>query len=61
MQIVIETAPGNRYKGSLFIDNELIETTIQPRAGCCTRTLMNRIMLMYGKPTENLIIDIEGW
>jgi hypothetical protein len=61
MQIIIEPANGNRYKGTLFIDGEVIETTLQPRAGCCTRTLMNKIMFLYGKPENILTIDIEGW
>jgi hypothetical protein len=61
MQIVVEPAPGQRYKGSLFIDDELIEMTLQSRPGCCVRTLMNKIMLLHGKPTEKITLDIEGW
>lgn len=61
MQIIIEPAPGNRYKGTLYIDDDLIETTLQPRAGCCARTLMNKLMLLYGKPTETITVNIEGW
>jgi hypothetical protein len=61
MQIVVEPAPGQRYKGSLFLDDELVETTLQSRPGCCVRTLMNKLMLLHGKPTETITLDIEGW
>jgi hypothetical protein len=61
VKIVIEPVPGQRYKGTLFIEEEEVETTIQPRPGCCTRTLMNKLMLMYGKPSEEVTIQIDGW
>lgn len=61
MQIKIEPAPGQRYKGTLFIDGTLIETVIDKRPGCCARTLMNKIMYLHGKPTEEITIEIENW
>jgi hypothetical protein len=61
MQILIEEAPARRYKGSLIIDEEVITTTIQARPGCCVRNLLNYIMINYGKPTEQLVLDVHGW
>jgi hypothetical protein len=61
MQIFIEPAKGNRFQGTLLIDGEVIETTLQQRPGCCARTLMNKLMLLYGKPLEPITLEIEGW
>lgn len=61
MKIVIEPIPGQRYKGTLFIEDEEVEITLQQRPGCCVRTLMNKMMLMYGKPTEEVVVTIDGW
>jgi hypothetical protein len=61
MQIIIEDAPARRYKGSLVIDEEVIQTTVQARPGCCVRNLLNYLMLEYGKPTEQLVLDVHGW
>jgi hypothetical protein len=61
MQIIIEDAPARRYKGSLIIDEEVIQTTVQARPGCCVRNLLNYIMTQYGKPTERLVLDVYGW
>jgi hypothetical protein len=61
MKIIIEPIQGSRYKGTLLIDNEEIETTLQSRAGCCARTLMNKAMFIKGKPQETITLEIEGW
>lgn len=61
MKIVIEPSTASRYKGTLYIDGQEIDHTIQPRPGCCARTLMNKLMLMYGKPLETITLEIEGW
>jgi hypothetical protein len=61
MRIVVEPALPSRYKGTLYINEEEIDHTFQPRPGCCVRTLMNKLMLMYGKPTEPITLEIEGW
>lgn len=61
MQIIIEPVPGHRFKGTLILNDEIIETTFQTRPGCCARTLMNKLMLLYGKPTEEITLEIEGW
>jgi hypothetical protein len=61
VQIIIEDAPARRYKGSLIIEDEVVQTTIQSRPGCCVRNLLNYAMLQYGKPTEKLVLDINGW
>lgn len=61
MQIVIEDAPARRYKGSLIIDSEVITTTTQARPGCCVRNLLNYLITNYGKPSDQLVLDIHGW
>lgn len=61
MRIVIEPSLGSRYKGTLYIDDKEVEHTVQQRPGCCARTLMNKLMFMYGKPTEPITLEIEGW
>jgi hypothetical protein len=61
MHIVIEPVQGNRYRGVLFIDGEQVETTIQSRPGCCARNLLNKLMFLHGKPTEEITLEIEGW
>lgn len=61
MQIIVKPAPGQRYDATLYIDGEAIDFTNDKRAGCCVRTLMNRMILKYGKPTEEIIVDIDGW
>lgn len=61
MEIIIEPAPGFRFKGELWMNGELIETVLDKRPGCCTRTLMNKLMLMYGKPDDKITVTIEGW
>ena len=60
MKIIIEPV-GNRFQGQLIIDEKIIETTIQPRPGCCARTLMNKVLFLYGKPSETIFLEIEGW
>lgn len=61
MQIIIEPAPGNRFNGVLYIDGEPVEFVNDKRPGCCVRSLMNKMLLMYGKPEEKITIDIDGW
>jgi len=61
MQIIIEDAPARRYKGSLVIDEEVVTTTIQARPGCCVRNLLNYAMSQYGKPSEQLVLEVYGW
>jgi hypothetical protein len=61
MKIIIEDAPARRYKGSLIIDGETITTTNQARPGCCVRNLLNYAMSQYGKPSEQLVLDVHGW
>lgn len=61
MKIIIEPAPGQRYNGTLIIDDEVIEFVNDKRPGCCVRTLMNKMLLKYGKPEDTIIIDIDGW
>jgi hypothetical protein len=61
MQIIIEPAPGNRYNGTLIIDGQVIGFVNDKRPGCCARTLMNKLLLEFGKPSEQITIDINGW
>jgi hypothetical protein len=61
MKIVVEPIPPSRYKGVLIVDDEEIETSIQSRPGCCVRTLMNKLMLLNGKPKNTISVTIEGW
>ena len=61
MQIVIEPAPEQRYNATLYIDGEVIDFVNDKRAGCCVRTLMNRMILTYGKPMGKITVGIEGW
>lgn len=61
VEIVIEPINKNMFKGTLFIDGQEIETTIQPRPGCCARTLMNKIMYLHGKPESSIQLNISGW
>ena len=61
MQIVVKAAPGSRYDATLYVDGEAVDFTNDKRAGCCVRTLMNRMLLTYGKPSDEIIIDIDGW
>jgi len=61
MQIIIEPAPGNRYNGTLLIDGEVVAFVNDKRPGCCARSLMNKLLLEYGKPEEIITIDINGW
>jgi hypothetical protein len=61
MEILIEPIPPSRYKGVLVIDGETVETSIQSRPGCCVRTLMNKLLLLKGKPKEPFSVKIEGW
>jgi hypothetical protein len=61
VQIKIQPAPGNRYNATLYIDGEAVEFVNDKRPGCCVRSLMNKILLSYGKPTQEIIIDIDGW
>jgi hypothetical protein len=34
MEILVEPIPPSRYKGTLVIDGETVETSIQSRPGC---------------------------
>jgi len=61
MQIIIEPAPGHRYNGTLLIDGEVVEFVNDKRPGCCVRSLMNKMLLEYGKPEQKITIDINGW
>jgi hypothetical protein len=61
MKITIEDAPAKRYKGSLIVDEEVVYITNQARPGCCVRNILNHLMLTYGKPTEQLVLDVHGW
>ena len=61
MQIIIEPAPGHRYNGTLIIDGEVVEFVNDKRPGCCVRSLMNKILLDFGKPEGTITIDIDGW
>lgn len=61
MQIIIEPAPGNRYNGTLVVDGEVLHFVNDKRPGCCVRTLMNKMLLEFGKPSEKITIDIDGW
>lgn len=62
MQIVIEPVSGSRYRGTLIIDGEVVDTTIQPRPGCCARSLLNGMMMKHGKPTDQVVLEIlSGW
>jgi hypothetical protein len=61
MNIIVEPIPPSRYKGTLFVDGKEIETSIQSRPGCCVRTLMNRLILLKGKPKNTIDVKIEGW
>lgn len=61
MQIIIEPAPGHRYNGTLIIDGEVVEFVNDKRPGCCVRSLMNKMLLQFGKPEDTLTIDINGW
>jgi hypothetical protein len=61
MEILIEPIPPSRYKGTLIIDGNVVETTLQSRPGCCARTLMNKLLLLRGKPKEPISLAIEGW
>ena len=61
MQIVINPAPGNRFDAVLYMDGEVVEFVNDKRPGCCVRSLMNKMLLMYGKPDSQITIDIDGW
>lgn len=61
MKIVIEPAPGHRYNATLFIDGEATEFVNDKRPGCCVRTIMNKLLLNFGKPDSTITIDIDGW
>jgi hypothetical protein len=61
VRIVIEPAPGHRFNASLMIDDEEILFVNDKRPGCCVRTLMNKLMLEYGRPDSKITIDIDGW
>jgi hypothetical protein len=61
MQILIEPLKDGRYRGVLILDGEKIDTTIQARPGCCARNLLNKLMFLHGKPTEEIVLEIEGW
>jgi hypothetical protein len=61
MQIRIQPAPGHRYDATLYMNDEPIEFVNDKRPGCCVRSLMNKMMLIHGKPTDEIVIDIDGW
>lgn len=60
MQIVIEPV-GSRFSGKLYVNNELIAEVIDQRPGCCARSLMNKLLLNYGRPTGQITMDITNW
>lgn len=60
MQIVIEPV-GNRFSGKLYINDELIAEVIDQRPGCCTRSLMNKLLLHIGRPNQPVVLNISGW
>jgi hypothetical protein len=61
MEIIVEPIPPSRYKGTLIVDGEVVETSIQSRPGCCVRTLMNKLLLLNGKPKNTFSVNINGW
>jgi hypothetical protein len=61
MEIIVEPIPPSRYKGTLIVDGEVVETSIQSRPGCCVRTLMNKLLLLNGKPKNTFSVNIDGW
>jgi len=60
VQIIIEPV-GNRFSGKLYVNNELLAEVIDQRPGCCTRSLMNKLLLHCGRPNGPVTIDISGW
>ena len=61
MQIIIKPAPGNRFDATLYMNDEAVDFVNDKRPGCCVRSLMNKMMLEYGKPDSEITIDIDGW
>jgi hypothetical protein len=61
MQIVINPAPGHRFDAVLYMNGEAVEFVNDKKPGCCVRSLMNKLMLEYGKPDSQITIDIDGW
>ena len=60
MRIIVEP-DGFNYTGRLYIDAEMIAVHSDSRPGCCVRKIMNDLFYKFGKPTGNIIVDIDGW
>ena len=61
MKIVIEKVPPRRYQGTLYIDDEVVETVFEQRPGCAARKLLNMIYMKYGQPSGEIVLDVDGW
>lgn len=60
MRIIVKRLP-NAYEASLYLDGEFVVSMQDKRPGCAIRLIMNRLLNDYGHPTEDLVVDIDGW
>jgi hypothetical protein len=50
-----------RFSATLYINDERVASSVEPRPGCAIRTVLNQVQLMHGPPAGGLAITIDGW
>lgn len=50
----------NRWQAVLDLGDDNINS-VEPRAGCALRTVLNTLQYKHGEPSGNLKVTIEGW
>ena len=50
----------NKWVAVLIVD-DYKDTAKADRPGCAIRDVLNRFQYMYGAPSGDIAVDIEGW
>jgi hypothetical protein len=61
MEIIVKKLDKKKYSATLYIDGEMFTSSVEPRAGCAIRTVLNYLQLKFGEPEGELSITINGW
>lgn len=61
MELTVTHLPDiNRWQAVLDLGDDNINS-VEPRAGCALRTVLNTLQYKHGEPSGNLKVTIEGW
>lgn len=60
MRINVIKKEGGKWVAVLAVD-DYKDSARADRPGCAIRDVLNRFQYMYGPPSDDIIVDIEGW